>query len=281
MKKIHLTLLLLCLFSSFAFSQSKLIGRITSEDGTPLPAVLVAVSGATATEAAFSNAQGYYVFLNIPPGEYSVKTSKKGLPNWKGQIHIVAGTMNRLDIRIGADDKALATAAPKKEPTKPAEAKPTEPKLADARSTEPRRSEPKPAKLEAATPAEAASQSDDEKAVEQAVAATSQLLSDADIAALESSMSPPEIVGGIAAVYKNLQYPDIARRQRIQGQVVAKVYLDKDGNVVKIQLLKTAFEAFNEEVFRTLTEEVSYKPAMMNGKPVPSSITIPVKFELR
>lgn len=160
--------------------------------------MLVAVSGAAATEAAFSNAQGYYVFLNIPPGEYSVKTSKKGLPNWKGQVSIVAGTTNRLDIRIGADEKAVAAAVPKKETTKPAEsrvaeAKPVEPKFAEARASEPKRAELKPiAKPEAAKPAEPAAKSEDEKAIEQAVASASQLLSDADIAALEASMSPAE-----------------------------------------------------------------------------------------
>lgn len=271
-----------CLFffwlyvATAAFAQQgKLIGRVTDDGGNPLPAVLVAVSGASATEAAFSNAQGYYVFLNIPPGEYSVKTSKKGLPNWKGQVSVSAGTTNRLDIRIGGDEKLVASAQPKKETPKPAE-----PKLADAKPTEPRRAEQKPTeKPEESKPVELAKLEDDKEA-EQAVQSASQLLSDADIAALES-MSPAEVVGGIASVYKNLKYPDLARRQKLQGQVVAKVYIDKDGNVAKIQLLKTANEVFNEEVFRTLTEEVTYKPAMMNGKPVSSSLIVPVKFEIK
>jgi len=276
----RLTLFFLCWLltaSSFA-QQSKLIGRVTDDEGNPLPAVLVAVSGTSATEAAFSNAQGYYVFLNIPPG------SKKGLPNWKGQVNVSAGTTNRLDIRIGAEEKLMAAAQPKKETPKPTEAKPAEPKLADAKPTEPRRTETrttteKPSEPKPAQPT-APAKSEDEKAAEQAIESASQLLSDADVAALES-MSPAEVVGGIAAVYKNLKYPDFARKQRLQGQVVAKVYIDKDGHVAKIQLLKTANEVFNEEVFRTLTEEVTYKPATMNGKPVASSLIIPVKFELK
>jgi TonB family protein len=278
---VRLTVCLFCwLLTVSAFAQqSKLIGRVTDDEGNPLPAVLVAVSGATVTEAAFSNAQGYYVFLNIPPGEYSIKASKKGLPNWKGQVSVSAGTTNRLDIRIGSDEKLVAAAQPKKEAPKP-----TEPKLADAKPAEQRRtetrtttekpSEPKP------TQPTAPAKTEDERAAEQAIESASQLLSDADVAALES-MSPAEVVGGIAAVYKNLKYPDFARKQKLQGQVVAKVYIDKDGHVAKIQLLKTANEVFNEEVFRTLTEEVSYKPATMNGKPVPSALIIPVKFELK
>jgi len=278
---VRLTVCLFCwLLTVSAFAQqSKLIGRVTDDEGNPIPAVLVAVSGATATEAAFSNAQGYYVFLNIPPGEYSIKASKKGLPNWKGQVSVSAGTTNRLDIRIGSDEKLVAAAQPKKEAPKP-----TEPKLADAKPAEQRRtetrtttekpSEPKP------TQPTAPAKTEDERAAEQAIESASQLLSDADVAALES-MSPAEVVGGIAAVYKNLKYPDFARKQKLQGQVVAKVYIDKDGHVAKIQLLKTANEVFNEEVLRTLTEEVSYKPATMNGKPVPSALIIPVKFELK
>jgi hypothetical protein len=250
---VRLTVCLFCwLLTVSAFAQqSKLIGRVTDDEGNPLPAVLVAVSGATATEAAFSNAQGYYVFLNIPPGEYSIKASKKGLPNWKGQVSVSAGTTNRLDIRIGSDEKLVAAAQPKKEAPKP-----TEPKLADAKPAEQRRtetrtttekpSEPKP------TQPTAPAKTEDERAAEQAIESASQLLSDADVAALES-MSPAEVVGGIAAVYKNLKYPDFARKQKLQGQVVAKVYIDKDGHVAKIQLLKTANEVFNEEVFRTLT----------------------------
>ncbi len=283
---VRLTVCFFCwLLTVSAFAQqSKLIGRVTDDEGNPLPAVLVAVSGASATEAAFSNAQGYYVFLNIPPGEYSIKASKKGLPNWKGQVSVSAGTTNRLDIRIGADEKLMAAAQPKKEAPKPTEAKPTEPKLADAKPAEQRRTETrttteKPSEPKPAQPT-APAKTEDEKAAEQAIESASQLLSDADVAAMES-MSPAEVVGGIAAVYKNLKYPDFARKQKLQGQVVAKVYIDKDGHVAKIQLLKTANEVFNEEVFRTLTEEVSYKPATMNGKPVPSSLIIPVRFELK
>ncbi len=277
----RLTIFFFCwLLTVSAFAQqSKLIGRVTDDEGNPLPAVLVAVSGTSATEAAFSNAQGYYVFLNIPPGEYSIKASKKGLPNWKGQVSVSAGTTNRLDIRIGADEKLVAATQPKKEAPKP-----LEPKLADAKPTEQRRTEARPTteKPSESKPAQptAPAKSEDEKAAEQAIESASQLLSDADVAALES-MSPAEVVGGIPAVYKNLKYPDFARKQKLQGQVVAKVYIDKDGHVAKIQLLKTANEVFNEEVFRTLTEEVSYKPATMNGKPVPSSLIIPVKFELK
>lgn len=268
---------LLITATTFA-QQGKLIGRVTDDGGNPVPAVLVAVSGSSATEAAFSNAQGYYVFLNIPPGEYSIKASKKGLANWKGQVSVSAGTTNRFDIRISSDEKLVAAAQPKKEAPRPAE-----PKLADAKPTEPRRSEQKPTeKPEESKPTQpaVAEQSEDEKAAEQAVQAASQLLSDAEVAALES-MSPAEVVGGIAAVYKNLKYPDFARRQKLQGQVVAKVYIDSEGNVAKIQLLKTAHEVFNEEVFRTLTEEVTYKPATMSGKPVASALVIPVKFELK
>jgi TonB family protein len=264
-------------------AQSKLLGRVTDDGGRPLSAVMVSISGQAATQAAFSNAEGYYVILGVPPGDYTLKTAKKGMPGWKNQVNLASGATKRVDIQIGGegDEKALLAAATKKKEEQRKEEQRKEErreeKLADARhNAEVKQEAEKVASVGAPKPPTETKPSADELALQKAISEAAEIATEA-----ATNTTDAEVVGGIKTVYQKLQYPEIARRQKMQGQVIAKVYLGKDGSVAKIELLKQSQEFFNDEVFRTLTEEVSYKPATMGGHPVPSALVIPVKFELK
>ncbi|KER10109.1 MAG: hypothetical protein HY22_07540 [[Candidatus Thermochlorobacteriaceae] bacterium GBChlB] len=271
----------IAVISVHATAQSKLIGRVTDGSGSPLSAVMVSISGLAATQAAFSNADGYYVILGVPAGDYTIKTTKKGLPSWKNQVNLASGSTKRIDIQIGAEGEekpVVAVAKKREEPVKKEE------KLAEAKAEKPAPDKPadKPVADASKQSTPDGNTADDvaiQKAQEEAARLAQETAALAENAA--ANITEAEVEGGIKSVYQRLQYPEMARRQKMSGQVVAKVYLDKSGNVSKIELLKTAQEVFNDEVFRTLTEEVTYKPATMGGRPVPSSLIIPVKFELK
>jgi protein TonB len=48
----------------------------------------------------------------------------------------------------------------------------------------------------------------------------------------------PEPIGGLEGIQKRIVYPEIAKRAGVQGRVFVKAYVDENGNVVKVELLK-------------------------------------------
>jgi periplasmic protein TonB len=245
-----------------ALGQGKLLGQVTDEGGSPVGGATVSILGNGTTQAAVSNAQGYYVFLAIPEGSYMIRSAKRGLPNWQKQIAIAAGTMQQINIQFGVQEETAADAASKQRTGAPVVARKVESKteLADAQLG-------KTAGVNLS------------KALQDALA-EAEALQSID----ETSLIPdeePEIIGGQQALYKNLVYPATAERAKIEGQVVAKVYLDENGTLLRLSLLKTAHPLLNNEVLRTLIEEVKFKPARSSGKPVKSTMTLPVKFQVK
>lgn len=88
------------------------------------------------------------------------------------------------------------------------------------------------------------------------------------------------VVGGIQAVQEGVRYPETAMRLKIQGKVVARVFVDSMGRVFKISLIGRAHELLETEAVRVLTEDIRFTPAVQEGVPVPGAIVIPVVFKL-
>ncbi len=75
-------------------------------------------------------------------------------------------------------------------------------------------------------------------------------------------------------------YPEIARKAGIEGRVVLRVLIDKDGKPQKAQILKNpGTDIFDEAAIASVMQS-SYSPAIQNGKPVKCWLTVPIKFTL-
>lgn len=76
------------------------------------------------------------------------------------------------------------------------------------------------------------------------------------------------------------KYPSTARTSGLNGRVVVKVYVDKDGEIKEWEFMevKPSGLGFAKAVEETL-QEWSFKPAMRNGEPVASWVAIPFNFE--
>jgi protein TonB len=75
------------------------------------------------------------------------------------------------------------------------------------------------------------------------------------------------------------EYPDIARRVGMEGNVIVQVLLDKEGKVKKVLPLKTSEEIFTDAALDAAKKWV-FTPALMNGKPVQVWVAIPFRFRL-
>ena len=80
-------------------------------------------------------------------------------------------------------------------------------------------------------------------------------------------------------------YPAIARRRGIEGDVVLLVTVGADGEVEKVELLKSAgitaaYRAMDRAAIAAICQW-RYDPALRGGKRVTAKIEQPVEFRLR
>lgn len=95
----------------------------------------------------------------------------------------------------------------------------------------------------------------------------------------------PEFKGGEDAMYKflakNLKYPPIAIENNIQGRVVYRFAISKEGKIFNIVLLtKSIGYGLEEEAKRIIQLMPAWTPAKQNGRPVNCYYTLPVVFKL-
>ncbi|MBS1599038.1 MAG: energy transducer TonB [Bacteroidetes bacterium] len=92
-----------------------------------------------------------------------------------------------------------------------------------------------------------------------------------------------EYPGGIAAwmryLSKNLQYPDQAIQDNIQGDVLVQFVVDKEGNVSDVQALSGPDE-LRDEAIRVIKKSGKWTVAIQNGHQVKSYKKQPIKFRL-
>lgn len=74
-------------------------------------------------------------------------------------------------------------------------------------------------------------------------------------------------------------YPDIARRAELEGSVIVKAWVDKEGKVKKAVVLKSDAEVFNQPAVEAAMQWV-FTPALQQKKPVAVWVAIPFKFRL-
>lgn len=76
-------------------------------------------------------------------------------------------------------------------------------------------------------------------------------------------------------------YPRSARRQGIQGQVVVRIVVDKDGNPQACAVHSAAPEGYFEEVALQAARQMRFIPGKMKGTPVNTLVTVPFVFRLQ
>ncbi len=268
---------------SDSFSQARLVGRVADEENQPLAAAIVYVISPNFTQAALTNASGYFTFLDLPIGNYLLKAYKRGLPTWQKDISLSSPSTIRLDIKL-AEKPATLAAADAKTPSKVTAKEPKERDLAEARPARPKPEQEKkePERTAAPTPPEPKAETlsdadiDKDEGLRQSV-------EEAKLTTASDAIKPdtkPELIGGMEALNQKIIYPAIARERGLQGGVIAKVNVDPLGFVRKVTILRSTDASFSEEVFRVLSEDVRFKPAMLNGKPVAAAAVIYVEFKL-
>lgn len=75
-------------------------------------------------------------------------------------------------------------------------------------------------------------------------------------------------------------YPEQARRRGQEGKVLLRLTIDDRGNLQKVEVLEAAGFGFEEAAVEAVKSS-SFRPASIEGKPVPSIARLPIRFVLR
>jgi iron complex outermembrane recepter protein len=73
-----LLLLILLFITTISFAQGSIKGRITSEDGRPVPGTTLALRQQNTVASVTANSEGYFEFTNVANGKYEVEASAIG-----------------------------------------------------------------------------------------------------------------------------------------------------------------------------------------------------------
>ncbi|MBI1938123.1 MAG: energy transducer TonB [Ignavibacteriales bacterium] len=89
----------------------------------------------------------------------------------------------------------------------------------------------------------------------------------------------PEPVDGMPGIIKKVEYPRIARSAGLEGKVIALAYVNENGGVDDVKIIKGLGGGCNEEVERVVKIS-KFKPGMKEGKPVKVKLTLSFVFKL-
>jgi len=107
-KKLFLIVLFVTFILTFAYSQTlptgRLVGFVTDTEGDPLPGVAVTISSPALMipqMASFTSQEGYYRFIGLPSGKYTVQYEIDGFQNLRRVgIDVNAGRTTTLNINM-------------------------------------------------------------------------------------------------------------------------------------------------------------------------------------
>lgn len=89
----------------------------------------------------------------------------------------------------------------------------------------------------------------------------------------------PTPVGGPDAIAKNVQYPQTAKDDHVEGVVYVEVFLDEQGTILRTRLVKGVRADLNKAAMNALSG-ITFTPARVLGKPVKVRMAIPIRFRL-
>lgn len=81
-------------------------------------------------------------------------------------------------------------------------------------------------------------------------------------------------------IMSKLQYPELAKKAGLEGKVVLRVLVRRNGSVKKYIVENSDSDLFNKSAGDAVMK-TQFLPALQNGKPVACWLSVPISFKLR
>lgn len=95
----------------------------------------------------------------------------------------------------------------------------------------------------------------------------------------------PQFPGGDAALMKfisnNINYPQEAYQNGIQGRIIVQLVVKSDGSVGDVKVIRSVDASLDREAIRVCKSLPNFTPGRMNGKAVNVWYTLPITFKLQ
>jgi len=92
----------------------------------------------------------------------------------------------------------------------------------------------------------------------------------------------PKFPGGLPAlktyIYSNLEYPEKAKIQGIEGEVKVRFLINQKGKVEKSEILRSSYRGFDAPALKVVNEMPDWTPGMQRGKAVKVWYVMTIKF---
>ena len=82
-------------------------------------------------------------------------------------------------------------------------------------------------------------------------------------------------------VMERIKYPPIALENGIQGIVVVKFVVEKDGRLSNFQVLQSPDKSLSEAAIQVLQKSPKWKPGKQRKKPIRVTYTLPISFQIK
>jgi periplasmic protein TonB len=95
----------------------------------------------------------------------------------------------------------------------------------------------------------------------------------------------PVYPGGDEALLKYVSehttYPEVAKKNKIQGKVIVRFCVTSKGSIGQVSILKSADSELDKEAIRVIKTLPLFEPAKQAGKPVSVWYMLPVTFTIK
>jgi len=95
---------------------------------------------------------------------------------------------------------------------------------------------------------------------------------------LVAAEEQPQLVGGLKGIQSKITYPEVARKNGIEGKVIVQAVVDENGKVISVKTLK-GIGGGCDEIAMDAVKESRFLPGKQGGKPVKVQVSIPIVFK--
>ena len=78
-----------------------------------------------------------------------------------------------------------------------------------------------------------------------------------------------------------VEYPEVARRKKLTGQVVVRFHLDENGTISRLAVMQAEPAGIFDDAAVAAVKKWKFQPATKDGKPVPYWVELPIHFSLK
>ena len=78
----------------------------------------------------------------------------------------------------------------------------------------------------------------------------------------------------------NVRYPDEALKDAIEGKVIVRFDVNKNGSISNITIVRSLQTLLDAEAVRVINTMPKWNPGTQRGKPIKVGFTLPVNFSL-